>query len=140
MNRPLYETKQDLTNEQDIMLRIKDKWKCDAEKLGIKYKLDFALTRDKVICAFAEVKVRKYNSTDFPDIYISLHKFLAAQEIKSALLIPTYLVVKWKDGLFYTPFESCNVSKASITGRTDRGDAQDIEPQVHIPIDYFKEL
>ena len=139
MNRPLYESPQDLTNEASLVGICEREWNCKAHKLAIKYGVDFALVRHQIVCAFVEIKARTTPRDRYPTYMISLDKMVRAGDLYSATGLPVFLVVGWTDGAGWTSLHQRDWARdVRIGGRTDRGDAQDTEPVVHIPVFEFK--
>jgi hypothetical protein len=136
--RPIYETESDLEKEREIGKSLSRAWKASLHKLPRAYNVDWMLVNeDGQAKAFVELKSRSNRSTQYPTLMLSLHKWMhgkaMAKEIGGVFLI----VVKWTDGLYYHRQGDCEVTYG-VGGRTDRGDAQDVEPVVHIPVDAFK--
>lgn len=134
--RPVYETASTLRDEADTVAVIERAWRCKARKLPRAYRLDYALTRDGEVVAWAEVKCRgkRYDS-----YMLSLHKWTAALELAARTDLPALLVVRWPDGVHFAPFED-RVERVAIGGRTDRGDWQDVEPVVLLPSQRFRRV
>lgn len=136
--RPLYETTESLSEERLVAERIGEAWSCNPVKLARAYQLDFALCRDDAVQAWAEVKVR---TKRYPTYMLSLHKWLAAVELHERTGLPALLVVQWPDLLAYCALSGLR-RPLSVTmgGRRDRGDWQDMEPVVHIPLEFFNRV
>lgn len=139
MNRPKYETAENLAAEEQIAEQISVLWKASLTKLPIRYKLDYAAERNGRIVAWIEVKTRKYKKSDFDTFMLSLDKYLAAIEIGKVTNLPVTLVVRWTDKIGYVDLMNCR-GVVKMGGRKDRNDSQDIQPAVYIPIDDFKGL
>ena len=138
--RPAYETQEDLFREVSFIERLCAVWKCGSRKLPIRYKLDYALLRDGIIRAFLEVKTREYTRDHFNSYMISMEKVEAAQEHSRFAGVPAILAVKWQDEAGYVVLNDLKDVTLGFGGRVDRGDAQDMEPVVYIPISQFKAL
>lgn len=137
----LYESENDKENEAEIIQMICNKWGVACRKLPIRYIVDYALFRDKQLSAFAEVKRRKNDSTKYPTLIISLFKLINASMLFRRADVPFLLVVGWNDriGWWMMP-NDFQFDSVEWGGRNDRGDSQDMEPVVHIPIRKFKTL
>ena len=139
MKRPIYETDSDLAKEKEVQEALYLLWEVTFNKLPRAYHVDWMLTRKNEAKAFVELKCRNNNRHQYPTLMLSLHKWMhgkaLAQEIGGKFLI----IVKWNDGIFYHTQGWCDVTYG-IGGRKDRGDNQDIEPVVYIPVDYFKRV
>ena len=134
--RPLYESDTDIANEAQVMAALSRRWDAQFHKLPIRYHIDYAATKDNRVVAYVEVKVRKY-SMDQIDKWggymLSVAKLQTAQQLCHISNAVFCLVVRCTDGLYWVAIKDFSEFPVSITGRSDRGDAQDIEPCVLIP-------
>lgn len=141
MSRPLYETSGDRGREDGVRRLIERRWNCTATKLPMQYHLDFGLYRGGELVAFAEVKCRKTPFANYPTYIISLSKVVAALDLSAAAgRVPALLVVNWADVVGWVNLAQAGDWKVRSGGRTDRGDWQDVEPVVEIPIEEFSVL
>lgn len=141
--RPLYESADDLRNEQDTAALLGRLWDCQFRKLPIRYHLDFTITQGDKAVAFCEMKTRSYTMQKIEEMggyLLSLGKWGAAQSLHHASRLPFILVVKTLDGIWYATFTDFLPERVVVQGRTDRGDWQDIEPCVLIPGKHFKKV
>ena len=138
--RPLYETDEDRGREGSFIEELCIAWQCEARKLPMHYKLDFAMIRDGVIKAFLEIKVRNYTMDYFDTYMLSMSKVLAAREYSAFADVPSLLAVRWSDGDGFIALNSMEDFDIGFGGRADRGDSQDMEPVVFIPIANFGRL
>lgn len=137
-SRPIYETKEDLRNERRIMQMFRDLG-VQCEKLPRSYHLDFCVKGLPIFnaeLAWFEYKRRNINWGDYPDIFVSLNKAMKARELPGS----SYFIVETNDAMMITDFRIPFVDNISFGGRTDRGDWQDVEPVVNIPIKNFWSL
>ena len=142
-NRPIYETKEDLKKEIVIQSVLEDKWHCKLKKMPIAYHIDWIALRNNEPLAFVEIKHReKLEFGRFPTYMISLNKWLKAKELSKEVNVPFILVVKFMDGIYYGKYTNDMILdiKYGFNGRYDRGDTQDVEPMVYIPLSIFKNL
>ena len=65
---------------------------------------------------------------------------MAARALSETSKLPSFLVVRWSDNCGYIRIDTLLDFEISMGGRTDRGDKQDIEPVMLIPIHNFTEL
>jgi hypothetical protein len=136
--RPVYETEQDKYNEAVVAGYI-------TEKYGGRYSPSVGLSSyDGILLthgrpkALVEIKVRTNASSTYATYMISAAKVDAIiTTAKEQGLIP-FLIVKFTDGIFMTKL--VEGFKRDLGGRYDRGDAQDIEECMYIPMNKFKEL
>jgi len=137
MSRPIYETPADLVNERRVADALLERWRCNAVKLPRRYEIDYALSRGNRVMAWAEVKCRTNPREQYPTYMVALGKVLTGLNLSQRTNLPFMLVVQWTDSLgWVTPtFDAIHIG-----GRHDRGDCEDQEPMVHIPIADFKLL
>lgn len=137
--RPTYETAQDRTNEQQVIDLLCRVWSCTAEKTPRYYPVDWSLQKGSSVKALIEIKCRDKSYSSY---IISLKKFseMAMQSLMSN--VPFFLVICWPEAgkrvVRYAKVTSDLHSNVIHGGRKDRGDAQDQEPMVDIPINKFK--
>lgn len=132
----IYENEQTLANERSVITGVADKWGVSVVKLPRRYSADFALLRGKEIMAWAELKSRANPIHTFSTYQVSLHKYMALVSISRDTGIPSFLIVDWQDCIGYiqvpTPIGIV------FGGTTKRGDWEDKEPMIEIPISDFK--
>ena len=134
--RQQYETEQTLAAERQVVESVKHPDE-QAVKLPKQYRIDFALVFDGSVKRFVEVKCRTNHSTQFDTYIISLAKVSAAKHLAQVTKLPVFLVVKWNDATGCVLLDQVESSHITFGGRYDRGDWQDEEPLVHIPISDF---
>ena len=140
MNRPLYESAQDLRNEHEVIEKVSLHLNADYKKLPISYKLDFAMHKmaSGFVWFFCEVKVRTCKMNRYPTMMLNLDKVMAARDLSKHTGLDSYLIVQWTDRLATINFaEDFDVG---FGGRRDRGDSQDVGLVAHFEISKFKEL
>lgn len=140
MHRPIYETHADLRNEAAVIKILSRKWRVNFQKLPIKYHLDYAATRNGKVAAYVEVKVRKYRMDQigkWGGYMLSVGKLQTAKQLCEISSSTFCLAVQCTDGLYWIAIKDFSEFPVVITGRTDRGDSQDIEPCVLIPAERF---
>ena len=111
--------------------------------MPIAYHIDWIALRNNEPLAFVEIKHReKLEFGRFTTYMISLNKWLKAKELSKEVNVPFILVVKFMDGIYYGKYTSDMIldNKYGFNGRYDRGDTQDVEPMVYIPLSIFKKL
>lgn len=132
----IYENEQTLANERSVITGVAEKWGVSVVKLPRRYSADFALLRDKKIMAWAELKSRANPIHTFNTYQVSLHKYMSLVSISRDTDIPSFLIVEWQDCIGYiqvpTPIGIV------FGGTTKRGDWEDQEPMIEIPISDFK--
>ena len=143
MNRPMYETKQDLINENEMKSVLEIKWKCTLNKLPIKYNLEWLAMRGKVPMAFIEFKHReKLSIHAYPRYMMSLDKWIKAKQLCKEVEIPFIMVITFAEGTYYGVFPYGDLHDVEYMwgGRYDRGDKQDVEPMVLLPLKKFMKI
>lgn len=146
MNRPRYETEQDLAAEEFIGSEFAKAFNGSLRKLPDppRYSLDCGVFRDGKMIAIIEVKSRSRWRPEFRDVILGLSK-VRELFVCGLMGIPAYFVVCLPHGgsrrIIYAQIDH-RIEDWHITwgGRTDRNDSQDVEPVVHIPIGAFREL
>jgi hypothetical protein len=138
MSRPMYENAQSLGVEEATMAAACMAWGAGKRKLPIAYRVDWAVTMNNAIVAWAECK-RRYNpSTRYPTLILSLAKYMHGVELSERTGLPFMVVVEFDDGIWY--YEHETMPPLVWGGRRDRNDSQDQEPLVDIPIAKFSRL
>ena len=129
-----WETKEDLSNEQDVARLIEKKWNCHTHKLPKHYRADFELARGGETIGFAEVKCRAIPHNRYRTLILSLAKVAMTRLYAQTAGVPIYLVVRFTDGVFYTDLSAFQSFKTTHGGRTNRTrDSRDLEPVCNIP-------
>ena len=136
------ETAADRANEMEIIEKVKSEWLVDAEKLPKKYSMDFALTRNGQVVAYAEVKDRP-SWNDYKSYMLSQYKFERALQTADRFSRPVYFVARLGTDIMWTclsELPSGVVDNTQIGGWNNPRDADDIEPVVFIDIRHFRAL
>ena len=136
MDRPLYETSKDITNELRAIKRIVG----DREiyKLHPKYGPDFCVIKDGIITSWVEVKCRTFASTKFDTTMIDVSKMTKSFFLSEKTGKPFILIVEWTDKIGYFVIKTLENIEIRLGGRKDRNDPLDIEPYYYIPVTWFK--
>ena len=135
--RPLYETQEDLDREREAIMALCAKTSSLPIKLPIAAHADYLMSRDGEAKAVAEVKCRKNARLTYDTYMLSKHKYEGLLSWANYGLTPI-LLVSWTDAIGYLKLPCPH--DIAIGGRRDRGDAQDIEPVVHIKTSSFNLL
>lgn len=135
--RPTYETTHDLTREQAVAEKLTQAWGCEVVKTPPKTPYDYCALRDGLVSAIVEIKVRNNKSNKYPTFMLSLDKVSNCSLHSGTIGCPLIIVVQYTDKLKYWMFNKDDYS-VGIGGRTDRGDSQDVEPVIYVPINKFK--
>ncbi len=140
--RPMHETKENLSNEQEVKQAIEGRFNVELNKLPISYRMDFMAFTGGKPSSVVEVKCRKKaSSTTYPCFMLALGKWNAGIDYTMKNNIAFTLVGKYTDGIFYYKYkETDKVDIKWLNGRSDRNDPDDKEPCVYIPMELFKKL
>lgn len=133
--RPLYETEEDLDRERGAILTLCGRTDSHPIKLPIEAHADYMMIRGADAKAVVEVKCRKNKRLAYDTYMLSKRKYDGLLSWQNYGLTPI-LLVSWEDAIGYVRLP-CHHDIA-VGGRRDRGDAQDIEPVVHIKTSSFK--
>jgi hypothetical protein len=143
MSRPMYESQSDVTRENKMKALLETKWNCELNKLPIKYHLDWMAMRGKDPMAFVEFKHRENLSIyKYPRYMISLDKWMKAKQLCKEVEIPFIMVITFTEGNYYGVFSHNGIHDMAygFGGRYDRGDAQDVEPMIYLPLKKFQKI
>jgi hypothetical protein len=141
--RPIYETQKHLSVEKQIADRFAERAQCHLMKLPIRYHLDYAMTRNERVLAFAEIKTTKYDLEThnyYGGFKVSFAKWSAAEQMCRVAKLPFYLVVGFPDCIGYTKTTDFAHDGIVWWGRQDRGDSQDMEPAIKLNMTRFMGL
>ena len=142
MNRPMYESSRDRANEQraiEAYCRSHSE-RVHAVKLPIVYAVDWGIFHDDNLICWAECKRRFNERARYETILLSCRKYLAGMDLCRISGKPFLLVVQWNDFLGTHVCDGKAAKDIRVGGRRDRGDWQDVEPVVHIPVSSFFEV
>jgi hypothetical protein len=133
--RRRYQTEEDLHNEREVAAALERHYHLTAIKLPDNSRADFLMHRDGTATSVVEIKCRNVSSAKYETLMLSKAKYYALLDwadrgFKAAL------AVRWTDCIGVCPIPVEHT--LGTGGRSDRGDALDIESVVHIPIDRFR--
>ena len=143
MKRPIYESQVDLTHENKMKTFLEAKWNCTLHKVPLKYQVDWMAMRGKDPMAFVEFKHRdKLSINAYPRYMISLDKWMKAKQLSKEVEIPFIMVITFTEGTYYGVFAHNGLHDVTygFGGRYDRGDAQDVEPMIYLPLKKFMKI
>jgi len=165
--RPLYETNEHLSKENDLKVSIEKAWKVRLHKLPIHWRADYIVSNRRGACVgLAELKCRNITSTQYPTFIISEKKisftyklismfgYIDHPELPAAQApilrtrtykpIPLLIMVRCLDKDLYYKFDPAHLRDGisfieENGGRTkNTRDDKDIENVIHIPWTLFK--
>jgi hypothetical protein len=137
--RPLYETTENRSDELAIALQLRTLCNCDIRKLKNVYRVDYAALRNNRVIAWIEIKRRHRTFDQYPDCYLSFEKAMFAQSLHLMSKLPCTMVVQFDDCLAFADMLVPG-RQIEFAGRFDRGDWQDVEPIVLVPMAEFRIL
>ena len=143
--RPVYETDKDLSRERRIADALECLWNIQLQKLPTSYQLDFVMLQGGKAKGFVEIKGKHSMSFDRVQQYggylINLNKLERASSLMRLTGLEFRIVVEGNGEVWAARFiEPPAIECVYFTGRTDRGDWQDVEPAVRLPVERFKKL
>lgn len=130
MARPLYESQRDRTNEQQVADFLSQKFDCTYFKLPIAYSIDYAFLREGKVVGFVEVKCRKVELQTYDTIMLSMHKRVDSLALANSISVPALFAIRYNDGIYTINLEE-EPDHATVGGRFDRDDPQDVEVVIH---------
>jgi len=134
----IYENEKTLNDEREGISLAAEKWGAKPVKLPRKYSIDFAMVKDGGVKAWVEFKKRTNPIMKYPSYMVSLFKYMNLVSMAEKTGAVGMFVVQWTDCIGYVTVPVQH--DVIFSGRQDRGDWEDMEPMVSIPIDAFKLL
>ena len=136
--RPFYETKEDRVREKDIAKMFAGRLGLVAKPNPVAYPVDYSFVNtNNEVRGFAEIKSRGHRFGTYPTYMISAMKLSHAQSLSRATHKNVFLVVGWSCGTIAHIDMNTEPDLVGWGGRTDRGDADDMEPVVYWNIERF---
>jgi hypothetical protein len=133
MSRPTYESAADRLNEIDVAERICEAQPLTYHKLPKAYSADFVFFHVDRPVVVAEVKCRTNESTTYPTYMLSVLKRHNVRALAQEIGAKPVLIVRFTDRILQIDL-GAEPDSIEIGGRTDRGDAQDLELVCHYSI------
>ena len=140
--RIFYESDEDLRNEKSIADHVASAYDMILKKMHMKMAIDYMAfdSMDTNALAVIEVKRRKISSKKYKTVILSLAKFNKGIEFYNSNDLSFIFAVEFNDGIFSYEYSPEDNFMIVFGGRKDRGDSQDIEPVIHIPIKRMEQL
>lgn len=145
MGRPRYATAQTEADQNALRDRFCKAYGMTWIKAPDNQRINTTLYKPKAAegaVAFGEFRCRTNTHDTYPTYMLDRHTWGLLKLKCKTEGKPVVLVIGFADGDYYikiTP-ELVKAVVEGVGGRHDRGDAKDIEPVVHIPIDMFKQV
>lgn len=144
MWRERNETEEDLKRERAAEKQIFEKFGMVCLKLGeVKYRVDWALCKDGNFSAWGEYRYRNVRRTQYKTFIMASDKWHHLRWLSDMSGHPSLLFVYWvDDGLFWLNCSKVDPKNIAyfIGGNGVRGQNGDIEPMIHIPIEFFNKV
>lgn len=143
-----YERKIDLEHELEIKAAVEKTGKVKLIKSGKFTRLDFVMTEIDGNCiGLCECKARNHAKAQHYTFIIDYNKVESAcyltrffKNEKTGKPVDFFIFVKFIDGIMFYKWNGQDAFTIKPGGRKDRGDKDDIQAVVHIPLHKFKEL
>jgi hypothetical protein len=145
MARTTYEKEEDLRKEAEVAKILADYDRIMMVKMHMKYYIDFMgftgqdspPSPTSRAVSVTEIKCRDNSRTQYPTLIMSLAKWNMGTRYHEINGLDFNVAVKWTEGIFRYNYRPDNGYHIAMGGRKDRGDVQDIEPVIHIPVNDF---
>jgi hypothetical protein len=142
VSRPTYETSEHLDGERRAIEHVEAIWGVQCNKTPKYYKIDYTVVSpNNNVVGWAEVRGKNFVRGKYRTFYTSLEKAMTLVRFEALTAKPAVVIVAWLDGIYCYRFTVNDTRTRQIKwdGRTvnSRGDDQDIEPVIHIPVDAF---
>ena len=140
--RPRYESPEDLKNEKEIADFVERKYGIMLRKMPDRYYIDFMAFKDQSAVGVVEIKRRYRTVGKFSTLFLNLDKWTHGTKFFYDHGLPVSFVVGFDDGIYRYKYqtEDKQMFQIKFAGREDRGDPQDMEPVVQIPIGRLEKL
>lgn len=141
--RPEYEREEHRASETEVKLLIEKAHGVRLHKSPRYYQIDYFVTPLKTdsVIGWVEIRGKQFARHSFPTFYTSIEKLISVGRMAHMTAKPAYIVAKWSDeaGVYKVDWKDARRFNIRLGGRTanSRGDAQDIEPVIHIPTTEF---
>ena len=139
--RKVYETPEDLINENEVKFIVETRWKSKLNKLPKFSAADYLIEKENTTIGFAEIKCRKKTFEQFYSYSISLNKYIALFNLAELTGLTSILIVSFnKEKIMYLKIDSPKNHEIYYGGRFDRNDPEDAEAMIKINLNNFIEL
>lgn len=136
--RPEYETSSDRDREEAVARAFGGRHGVRLARLPPRYSVDRAIIRDGVVSGWAEIKVRTTPASQYPSAHIGAAKLAECLTLAHRTGLPLILIYGWSGGADVRWHRVDGPYTIEMGGRRDRGDWQDQEPMVAIPVEEFR--
>ena len=143
MTRPIYQTPDNLIDEQQLAHFIEYTCDCKLIKMPIRFHIDFVVEKKGKIVAFCEYKTRNYSMETLDNwggVILSIGKYAAAKQLYECSGFPFVFIISTLDGIWYTKFDEFTKQQVQFKGRNDRKDWQDKEPCIMLKANVWTKI
>lgn len=126
----------DKKNQGEVAKVIEARWGWKLFPYGSLCPVDyFALDAKGLIVGAVEIKTRRFQSSDHPDVYLNFRKWVALALHQLGAGVPSLFVVKFADCIKYTTWNKIDPRTLTLGGCMKRVKSHtDIEPVILVPI------
>jgi hypothetical protein len=138
-----YESATDLRNEENFRRIAEIAWNVDIVKQPPSARIDFIAYRYKNRVEYPAAVIEfKQRNRWYDPMHLSAEKFRHGTDLAERLGVPFIMAYCVKHEIRYADITRLDaaINAVGAIGRTDRSDAQDIEPGIRIPLGTMKVL
>lgn len=132
-----YETPKDRANEAEVTAALAPIWDCEFTRWPVLGPFDYVAHRGQEPIGLCEIKCRTPAFTDFPVVWIDVHKWWELRAIARACHTRPYLIVRFSDVIAWADLHTVD-GTTRVSGRTDRDDELDLA--LRIPREHFNAI
>lgn len=139
--RPVYQTPADQRAERETAAQLRAAWGWELSRFPALSEADWLAHKAGRIVAVVELKTRTHLYGRYDTYLLSAHKWVDVRALAHVWRVEPVLVIRFGNGeLFWADLDVAKVVAVQLGGRRDRGDPQDVEPCVHLPIDQLRKV
>ena len=132
---PIFATRGDEDSERQVASVLEQAWGVELHRFGKLCAIDWWALRSGRLAGVLELKTRSHASTKYPTVYLNVRKWLALTLAANGLGCPAIYVVRFEDGIFWTPVNEIDASQVTIGGCVRQVKSRsDVEPVIEVPI------
>ena len=138
-----YETTRDRIAQRAVADILERKWRATMIETAKFCAVDFIAYRGTGIHALVEIKCRDNRSDKYDSLFLAFQKWEAMKRASiEAFNLKILYVVQYTDGIKFADLRFLNFRrlKTKMDGRRDRTGPNAIEPMIHLPIKYMRDL
>ena len=143
MNRPFYESKDDIAREKAVADWLGDRWSVAVRKNPRHYAVDYCAVRNGAVVAWLEIKNRAYTKDQivkWGGYMMGASKVAGMAYLSAVSKKPAFLCVRLSGVVYVMKYNPEAEYRTEYRGRTDRGDPDDMEPCLMFPMSEFRLL